>query len=274
MTQYSTSIWKNSAVRFGAQDDSKANPGGGANPESLFQSDEKTNAQPTVRIKRSKPKVDVNLLLGDRGLGVIHREFKKAKFSLEEGSERRDMRTLLNLYKEWGFQMYQVMDFPSLMEKIQKFSGSNQIQSYINNRKDYLDSGEKDPEDEVPLSKPKWEEKKAEVGPPAPAGGCLPKNSDLFDQMMNPSQPPLHNMDELNEMDELWNEMRDEPSAPSYAAAPKPQLTAEKEEMRKKVAAKRLAAIARREQRRKEREALAAAEAASAAAEAASAAMF
>lgn len=274
MTQYSTSIWRNGAVRFGAQDDSKANTGGDANPQSLFQSDEKTNAQPAIRKKNSKPKVEVNLLLGDRGLGVIHREFKKAKFSLEEGSERRDMRKLLNLYKEWGYQMYQIMDFPSLMDKIQKFSGSNQIQSYINNRKDYQDSGEKDPEDEVPLSKPKWEEKKAEVGPPAPVGGCLPKNSDLFDEMINPSQPLQHNMDELNEMDELWNEMRDEPSPPNHPAAPKPHLTDEKEEMRKKVAAKRLAAIAKREQRRKEREALAAAENASAAAVAASAAMF
>merc|ERR1711920_830065 len=114
-------------------------------------------------------------------------------------------------------------------------------------------------EDEIPLSE-KNEEK--EIGPPAPIGGCLPKNSELFQNMVNPSQPPQENMEEVNEMDELWNEIMEEPPAPSGPSAPKPPLTGE-EEVRRKVAAKRLAALARRENLRKEREA-AAVEAASA----------
>merc|ERR1719319_361572 len=184
---------------------------------------------------------------------------------MKQGSERRDLRKLLKLYEEWGFQMHQCLNFPSLIEKIEKFSGSGKIHSWVDRRLDYRQRGEPDSEDE------KREFAAHLVAPAAGGGGegasggpsqarpnanappAAPPNQQPMEEEWPPEQS--HHAD-MDEMDDLVRDMffDDEP-----APAPKPKPAAasgapkSEEVMRKFIADKRLAAMKKLEERRKAR---------------------
>ena len=88
--------------------------------------------------KQSKPPYKVNVLLGENGLDAIAKYFGNFKFR-GKGHEIRDLRKLIEKYREWAFIMYPEMRFEDIVEKTQKFSSSGLVKSHLQKLRDKRD---------------------------------------------------------------------------------------------------------------------------------------
>ena len=62
-----------------------------------------------------------DILTGRDGLVRIYEDFPREGLFRGRGHELQDMKRLLNIYKEWGFQMYPGLAFPDLLSRCETF---------------------------------------------------------------------------------------------------------------------------------------------------------
>lgn len=62
-----------------------------------------------------------DILTGRDGLVRIYEDFPREGLFRGRGYELQDMKRLLNMYKEWGFQMYPGLAFPDLLSRCESF---------------------------------------------------------------------------------------------------------------------------------------------------------
>lgn len=91
-----------------------------------------TNADGLVVKKRKSDETGrlINALTGDNGLKKLYENGPNIKFS-GRGHEAKDMKNLVNMYKQWAFRMYPGLAFPDLMSKIEDLSANKKVQSEV-----------------------------------------------------------------------------------------------------------------------------------------------
>lgn len=104
--------------------------------------------------KRTRPKVDEDLLVGPRGLRVILEELS-GEITDKEGKKRRKTRfrgpgheqhnltKMLKIYREWGTTMFQQMDFNQLMDRIEGLGNKPKVKEFMYNQRMKRDDPER-----------------------------------------------------------------------------------------------------------------------------------
>ena len=77
-------------------------------------------------------------MLGPNGLDFVFKHFGSFK-SRGKGHEQKDLRDLIEKYKEWAFIMYPSMRFEDVITKTQKFSSNNMVKSHVQKLRDQRD---------------------------------------------------------------------------------------------------------------------------------------
>lgn len=88
-------------------------------------SNEEANDEPVEelllkKVKKQKTFTE-DILTGRDGLIRIYEDFPREGLFRGRGHELQDMKRLLNMYKEWGFQMYPGLAFPDLLSRCETF---------------------------------------------------------------------------------------------------------------------------------------------------------
>jgi len=144
-------LWNTGAYKFGNADSTSAANAGGlgdallnqANPNAkrsnpdVLVNEENSLLNPKKQIKR-RPPFDENCLLKENGLDFINTHFKKLNFKGKD-YERRDLRKLIEQYREWCFIMYPTMNYKDIIKKTQSFSSKSSIKGHLQKLRDIRD---------------------------------------------------------------------------------------------------------------------------------------
>jgi len=144
-------LWRGGHYNFGNADSSAAANASGAGDAALNQAqpaikkldgdvvvNEKNSLlNPKKQIKR-RPPFDVSFLLKENGLNFIDRHFRNLKFKGKD-HERRDLKMLIEQYREWAFLMYPAMNFGDVVKKTQSFSSKASVKGHLQKLRDSRD---------------------------------------------------------------------------------------------------------------------------------------
>lgn len=72
------------------------------------------------KVKRVKPFTE-EILVSRNGLVRIYEDFPRGELFRGRGFELQDMKRVLKMYKEWGYQLHPGLAFPDLMAKCVTF---------------------------------------------------------------------------------------------------------------------------------------------------------
>ncbi|KAF8571207.1 hypothetical protein P879_04875 [Paragonimus westermani] len=78
-------------------------------------------------VKRPRPKLDPERLLGDSGLPALLEDFKKVHFR-GKGFEFQDLDRLLFVYEAWAHRLMPKLSFPDIIERLEKVGSRREIQ--------------------------------------------------------------------------------------------------------------------------------------------------
>ncbi|KAF7233423.1 hypothetical protein EG68_09036 [Paragonimus skrjabini miyazakii] len=78
-------------------------------------------------VKRPRPKLDPERLLGDSGLPALLDDFKKVHFR-GKGFEFQDLDRLLFVYEAWAHRLMPKLSFPDIIERLEKVGSRREIQ--------------------------------------------------------------------------------------------------------------------------------------------------
>jgi len=143
-------LWKSGAYRFGDADgNSVANANGQGdqllnqqpngkipNPDVMV-NEENSLLNPKKKVTR-RPAYDVSFLHKENGLDFVDKHFRNLKFKGKD-YERRDLRKLIDQYREWCFIMYPSMNFKDIIKKTQSFSSKVSIKNHLQKLRDTRD---------------------------------------------------------------------------------------------------------------------------------------
>ena len=87
------------------------------------------------KARHSKPFTEDILTLPD-GLQRIYEEFPKACKFRGRGSEAKDIKKLMNLYREWAFQLHPGLAFTDMVSKCEVLGTKGKTRSCIQNLRD------------------------------------------------------------------------------------------------------------------------------------------
>lgn len=81
------------------------------------------------KAKRTRPKVDADLLAGDKGLAAILKTFPSLKQELKgDGHEAHDVRLLISRLQMWTWQMAPAVSFPDAVNTLEKLGHTIRVQ--------------------------------------------------------------------------------------------------------------------------------------------------
>jgi hypothetical protein len=84
-----------------------------------------------VKKRKTRRQVNEADIAGDEGIFRIYEEFPSLCKFRGRGSEAHDLKQMINVYKEWCFQLYPSIAYEDVVEKILTFSSKSAVHSTL-----------------------------------------------------------------------------------------------------------------------------------------------
>ena len=89
--------------------------------------------------RKIRPKLDVNLLTGPKGLTLLMTELRKTKFV--KNASAKNVNLLMQKYKEWTFHMFKYASFENVVDKLHMLGAKKEMKFFVDQLEMYVKNG-------------------------------------------------------------------------------------------------------------------------------------
>ncbi|XP_022913794.2 TIMELESS-interacting protein [Onthophagus taurus] len=101
------------------------------NKENDDEATEKRVVKPKRIIKNPRPKLNVDVLRGPKGLSCLENCFKNIKLKGTHGHEAEDLRVIMKTYEYWCHRLFPKYSFDDCLGKLENLGSKNNMKTYL-----------------------------------------------------------------------------------------------------------------------------------------------